>query len=192
MKFKRSIQSLFILAILFFVSACSPFTKVYSIEEPGANLSKYHTYNWLADMETHDGNKGPAWLTASTQERIRMSTEKQMGQYGFKACTENPDLMLHYHVVIENKVYYIRDKYCVEENGLLNGRCDRLKEMHYREGTLIIDFIDTKSSNQVWRGVAVGVLENIRPSEVASRIDKAIAMIFEKFPEKPIPAYARP
>lgn len=190
---KKPIQQLFWLTIvlLLFVS-CSPFTKVYSEEEPGVNLHKYHTFNWLDNDKVQEGNKGPEWLTANTQNHIRSAVEHQMERYGFKICTEKPDLMLHYHVVIENKVFYARDRTCETGGNIQFGRCNRLRATNYREGTLILDFIDTKSSNQVWRGVAVGVLDDIRPDEVQKRVEAAINVIFKKFPEKPIPVQVLP
>lgn len=177
------------LLILLGLQACSPFTKVYSEEEPGIILSKYHTYNWLDNASAQQGNAGPEWLQIATQTKIRGAVEAQMGQFGFKPCDEKPDLMLHYHVVVKNEVLYVRDWSCggVFEAPGQYDKCNRVQPVHYREGTLIVDFIDTKTGNQVWRGAAVGVLENLRPEEADARIKAAAAAIFEKYPEKPIP-----
>lgn len=179
------------MAILFWCLSlgCSPFTKVYSEIEPGINLTKYHTYNWLNNTSSKQGNSGPEWLSGSTQQKIRDAVEEQMSHYGFKPCDEKPDLVLHYHIVIKNEVLYVRDWSC---NGLFDApgdydRCNRVQPMHYREGTLILDFIDAKTGNQVWRGAAVGVLDNMRPEEADARIKAAAEAIFKKYPEKPIP-----
>ena len=174
-------------AVLWLGNGCSPFTKVYSEEEPGINLYKYHTFNWLSNETAEKGNIGPEWLTSATQEKIRTSVESEMGKYGFKPCDENPELMLHYHVVIKNEVLYERDWRCGVpggEGGVYN-RCNRLQPVHYQEGTLIIDMIDTKSGVQVWRGAAVSILNNLKANEVDARIKEAIRVIFKKFPEKP-------
>lgn len=176
-----------LLAVLALETGCSPFTKVYAEEEPGINLHKYHTFNWLSNETSHQGNSGPEWLTSATQEKIRASVESEMMKYGFKPCDENPDLMLHYHVVIKNEVLYERDWRCGApggEGGVYN-RCNRLQPVHYQEGTLIIDIIDTKSGVQVWRGAAVSILNNLKAGEVDARIKEAIKVIFKKFPEKP-------
>lgn len=178
-----------LIGALFILAACSPFSKVYSEVEPGINLSKYHTYHWLDNSSAKQGNAGPEWLRMATQAKIRVALEAQLSQYGLKPCDEKPDLMLHYHVVVKNEVLYVHDWSCggiFEAPGQYD-RCHRVQAVHYREGTLIVDFIDTKTGNQVWRGVAVGVLESLRPEEADARIEAAAAAIFKKYPEKPIP-----
>ncbi len=176
-------------AAFLLLGSCSPFTKVYSEEEPGINLSKYHTFQWLENTNIKEGYSGPEWLNNSTQVKIRTAIETEMSRYGYKPCDEKPDLMLHYHVVIKNEVLYIHDWSCegVFESPGNYDRCNRVRPIHYREGTLIVDFIDTKTGNQVWRGAAVGVLNNLRPEEADARIKAAAAAIFKKYPEKPIP-----
>lgn len=113
--------------------------------------------------------------------------EKHLNRYGFHACNETPDLMLHYHVVIENEVLYIRDWWCDEEAWTRYGHCNRIRQVEYREGTLIIDLIDAKTGVQVWRGAAAGVLENMTPEQAEVRIYDAVQLISKKFPEQPRP-----
>lgn len=178
------------LALIIVLGSCSLSAKVYSEEEPGINLYKYHTYNWLENTTVEKGNSGPEWLTNSTQNNIRAEVETQMSRYGYKICTENPDLVLHYHVVIKNEVLYVQDWECAVQ--ALPGedrfaRCNRVKPVHYREGSLILDFIDRQNSNQVWRGVVTDMLDNMTPDQVDARVKEAVRAIFKKFPEKPLP-----
>ncbi len=175
------------LLLLIATSGCSPFVKVYSEEEPGVNLYKYHTFNWLDNMAVRQGNEGPEWLNPRAENKIRSAVESQMRRYALTRCENKPDLMLHYHVVIKNEVFFIRDWWCDEEIGSEFGRCHRIRPVDYREGTLILDFIDAHTGEQVWRGAAVGVLEKLTPDQADARIEEAVRLIFEKFPEKPIP-----
>ena len=177
-----------LLAALFLFQSCSPFTKVYSEEEPGVNLYKYHTYNWLDNAETRQGNQGPEGLPAAAHDQIRKAVGEKMGQMGFKPCDQNPDLVLHYHVVVKNEVMYVHDWSCEgqSESGNRYDRCNRVRPVYYREGTLIVDFMDTQNTTQVWRGAAVGVLMNSAPAEVNARIKEAVQAIFKKFPGQPM------
>ncbi len=185
----RKIYYFFLFASLIFFENCASFSKVYSEEEPGINMHKYHTYNWLDNSSIKQGNQGPELLTLNTQNKIRSAVEEQMNGYGFKPCTDQPDLILHYHVVIKNEVLYVHDWSCGGQGeGRSNyDRCNRVQRVHYREGTFIIDVIDTKSGNQVWRGVAISVLDNIDPNEMDKRVKAAVQAVFKKFPEKPLP-----
>lgn len=185
MKYTSLLIALFTLHLL--LSGCSSVTKVYSEEEPGVNLYKYRTFDWLDTKSVKQGNSGPQWLNERAENKIRSSVETQMGRYGLKPCDERPDLLLHFHIVIKNEVFYIQDWWCDEETGTEFGRCHRLRPVNYQEGTLVIDFMDAKTGNQVWRGAAVGVLENVAPEKADARIEEAVRLIFEKFPEKPIP-----
>ncbi|HAD13937.1 MAG TPA: hypothetical protein DCF33_16045 [Saprospirales bacterium] len=189
MQIRAFLYFLAILALIGGNGGCSPFSKIYTEEEPGVNLSKYHTFNWLNNPEVKDGNSGPLWLSAGVQGKIRTSVEAQMSRYGFKPCDDKPDLMLHYHIVIKNEILYVRDWSCggVFETPGNYDRCNRVQPVHYREGTLIIDFIDSRTGNQVWRGAAVGVLDNMKPEEADLRVHQAVEAIFRKFPEKPLP-----
>jgi hypothetical protein len=172
---------------LAFLASCSPFTKVYSEVEPGVNLYQYRTFNWPDMTADQPSNKGPMWLNATTQQWIKTSVESQMARFGFKTCTEKPDIILHYHVVVENEVYFIEDWWCDEPTGSDYGRCHRLRPINYQEGTLILDFIDGKTGNQIWRGAVSGILENIPQEALKNKIEAGVKAIFSKFPEKPIP-----
>lgn len=178
---------LLLFAVLTLAGGCSPYTKIYSEEEPGVNLYQYSTFSWLENPSVARGNSGPEWLNKATEDDIRSAVEKQLNRYGLHACNETPDLMLHYHVVVKNEVLYIRDWWCDEESWRRYGHCNRIRPLDYKEGTLIIDLIDAKTGVQVWRGAATGVLENMTPEQAEVRIYDAVRLIFKKYPEKPIP-----
>lgn len=185
--FQTVLFSIATLLLLNLGTACSPFSKVYSEEEPGVNLYRYHTYNWADyNSSNHPGDQGPAWLSTSSQRTIRTAVEARMEASGFKICTDNPDLLLHYHVVVKNEVMFLPEWSCA---GTGNSpydqlRCNRVRPVQYREGTLIIDLIDAHNGIQVWRGAVVGTLENVPPADVEGRIQEAVRAIFGKFPGK--------
>ena len=184
---KYLLHTLAAVVFLLSIQACSPITKVYSEEEPGVNLYKYHTFQWLDNMTVSQGNNGPEWLNQRAENKIRSAVEDQLRRYAITPCTEKPDLILHYHVVIKNEVFFIRDWWCDEEIGGKYGRCHRIRPINYREGTLIIDFLDARTGEQVWRGAAVGVLEHLNPEQADARIEEAVRLIFGKFPGEPVP-----
>lgn len=54
---------------------------------------------------------------------------------------------------------------------------------YYDEGTLIIDILDGKSNEIVWRGVANGILSDYTSSErIQRKIDEVVKKILERFP----------
>ena len=175
--------------ILLLSFACSPVSKVNTETEPGVNLYQYTSFDWLDNQTSVHGNSGPQWLNERTEKSIRTAVESEMRKYGFSRCETNPDLMLHYHVVVKNEVFYIRDWWCDEESWAQYGRCHRLKPMNYQEGTLIVDMMDAKTGNQVWRGAATGAMENVSADKADSRIQEAVRLILKKLPQKQIPGF---
>lgn len=163
------------------ITACSPIIRVYSEEEPGVHLRKYRTYAWLDNVRVEKDDI-PFPLRPETENAIRQAVDGQMERLGFKRCGEEPDLMLHYHVMIKDQEVYFQDWWCDDEEWHKYGRCHRIRQTNYREGTLIIDLIDTQSGNQVWRGAAVGVLEQVPPVDIPARIGRAVTAIFQRFP----------
>lgn len=165
-------------------NGCSSVYQAYSEEEPGINLYKYRTFDWL-ERTLIEEDKVSLILSDSTEQKIRSAIEAEMARFRFRQCDVEPDLMLHYHVIVKNKEIYYLDWTCDDEEWHKYGRCQRIRESNFREGTLIIDFIDTRTGNQVWRGVAVGAIENLSPGAVNQQIKDAVRLIFKKFPEKP-------
>ena len=48
---------------------------------------------------------------------------------------------------------------------------------------MIIDLMDTKTNNLVWRGWAVNFLDEDKPDQIEDQIKVAVGKIFEKFPK---------
>ena len=55
----------------------------------------------------------------------------------------------------------------------------------YKEGTVVLDIVETSSGNLVWQGIAASILEgelNKKNTKMAARIDAAIEKLFRRFP----------
>lgn len=179
---------LFIFGLIAF-SGCSPLIKVYSEEEPGVKLSKYYTYDWDKTDNFVEAESIEYPLSDRASDKIRSATDAQMKRYGFQRFDFAPDLLLHYHVTIKNKVYLQSEEpsmNVVYPESARSGNYSRAKPVHFQEGTLIIDFMDTQTGRQVWRGVAVGIVENQNPEEWDAAIEHTIQRIFAKLDMKPI------
>jgi hypothetical protein len=53
----------------------------------------------------------------------------------------------------------------------------------YTEGTLIIDILDTKTNEVVWRGTVAGKVDDV--ANLQKQIDKGIRAILKKYPVTP-------
>ena len=101
--------------------------------------------------------------------RIRNGLESQLKANGFKMETEKADFMIAYYVSTKNKLN-------VQDFGYGPPRWFGSRDIRvnqYSEGTLMVDFIDAKSNQVIWRGRASGTLE-------MKGVDKKICKSVEK------------
>lgn len=101
--------------------------------------------------------------------RIRNGLESQLTANGFKLGTEKADFVIAYYVTTKNKLN-------VQDFGYGPPRWFGSRDIRvnqYSEGTLMVDFIDVKTNQVIWRGRAVGTLE-------MKGVDKKISKSVEK------------
>jgi hypothetical protein len=55
----------------------------------------------------------------------------------------------------------------------------------YNEGTLIVDIVDAKTNQLVWRGTATKTIdESASPEQREANLKEVVSRIFEKYPPK--------
>jgi len=101
--------------------------------------------------------------------RIRSGLQSQLNANGFRMETEMPDFVIAYYVTTKNKLS-VQD-YGYGPPRWFGSRDIRVNQ--YSEGTLMVDFIDVKTNQVVWRGRASGTLE-------LKGVDKKISKSTEK------------
>jgi hypothetical protein len=101
--------------------------------------------------------------------RIRTGLESQLMANGFRMETEKADFVIAYYVTTKNKLN-VQD-YGYGPPRWFGGR--NLRVDQYSEGTLMVDFIDTRTNQVIWRGRATGTLE-------LKGVDKKISKSTEK------------
>jgi hypothetical protein len=59
----------------------------------------------------------------------------------------------------------------------------KLNVYEYEEGTFVLDFVDAKSRELVWRGIAQGEVQNYSsPVKRNERINNVVQNVLSKFP----------
>jgi uncharacterized protein DUF4136 len=150
---------------------------VRSFVERGVDFGFYQTYDW-----------GPAGALTTGDPRldnnpffhdyVHRAFETQLAARGFEKTPDGtPDLLLHYHASIVQKLDVERAE----------GGCADCRPEVYDAGTLLIDFIDARTKKLVWRGWAEGSIEGVIDNQawMEARIDEAVARILEKLPRAP-------
>ena len=152
---------------------------VSSFVERRIDFTQYHTYNWGPDDQLATGDprldNNPFFL-----ERLQTDVEKQLATRGFEKATSGaPELVLHYHASVNQRldVTGADQKY---------GYCDDCKAYVYDAGTLLLDFVDTRTNKLVWRGWAEGSMDGAIDNQewMEKRIDEAVTRILERLPRR--------
>jgi hypothetical protein len=157
------------------VTGCS--LKIYSDFDHDISIKKYKTFGWT-DHEDLEKKNDPLY-NEHTEKIIRREVASQLTKKGYQFSELQPDLTLHYHIVLEN--WSINpDPFEYEYDSYWLNREIHLYE--YREGNLIIDLVDPKTDFLVWRSWVVNFNNQKKPRQIEAQIKKATRKIFETFP----------
>ena len=156
---------------------------VSSHVQRGLDVSRYHTYDW-GPADALPAGDPRLEQDPFFQDHLRGEVEKAMTLHGFEwsAPGERPDLLMHYHANISERLDVdrldVQRGYC-GENG-----CD-VPTRQYEAGTLVIDVIDARTNRLIWRGWAQSAVKGMLANRdtMARQINEAIARMFEEFPK---------
>ncbi len=179
-----AIFSIFCTSIL--IAACASMSVNYDYDQR-VNFATLKTYNWLPTPQK-------ARTSELTIKNIEFAVDKQLEAKGLTMSSENPDFLIAVHVTKQRKVDTEQWGYAYGSgNFYRGGRFSRFggapSNYEFRSGTdtyvydigtLIIDFVDTKTRELIWRGTATAELDPSAPS--MDLINKAVARILENFP----------
>ena len=170
MKVKLCVSSLMATLI-----GCTPMTVQHDYD-PDVDFSSYRTFGWMPKSEDDDGARsmlsGPF-----LEKRIAKSVVENMAKKGYEKASSDPDLLIAYQVNFKKKADV--------NGGYGPGYWGRhpVAVRHYKEGTLILDFVDPKTRDLVWRGWSVSaVYSEASPAEEQDNINRAVREILKRFP----------
>lgn len=155
---------------------------VSSHVERNVDFAQYKTFDW-----------GPADALPTGDPRLdnnpffndflQGAVEKQFAGRKLMqvASGGTPDLLVHYHANISQKIDVNRvDRehgYCYDEN------C-QARVSEYDAGTIVVDVVDRKTNRVVWRGWAQtpfdGVIDN--QDRLGKVVDEAVTKMMARFP----------
>ena len=157
-----------ILLLLGFVLMSCSTISVRTDYDHEADFAKYQTYKWMPDPKKRIGRDKPDSLL---DKRIRRAVEREMETKGYRFIQRGrTDALIVSHIAVRNKVDIDRYGYW--------GR--RVHVHRYREGSIILDIVDAKTKELVWRGVAQGTVSYLQGDP--ERVNEAVSKILERYP----------
>jgi hypothetical protein len=169
------------------LSACSTVT-VTTDYDHSANFAKYHTYYYAPPRK--GGSMSP-----TSEAALRDALRAELATRGLTETSPNKaDLDVVRHVFVQEKVsvqqwtdwgygygYGRGWPYGFGYYHMWPGAPMTYTDVNqYHEGTLIVDFVDTRTKNLVFRGVGTAVVGG--PESNAEKIREGVAKMMAEFP----------
>jgi len=176
---RRGVSFLALSAMIFAIS-CSPVSVSHDYD-PDINFGRLKTFDWIP----FPGNVEVNQLVV---KRIQDAVTRGLQAKGLQKSSQNPDFVIVMHGMTEDKLDITDWGYSTGSyyRGGYWGGGHNISVNEYTEGTLTLDFIDSKSKQLLWRGVAKGTVDpNATPQKRTQRINDAVAKLLEQFPPVP-------
>ena len=178
------------------LSACSSYN-FHSVSNGKVDISKYQTYAWVPVSQSKTSDY---YENDIAEDKFINAVNTELNARGFKVNNRNPDLLIRYTAVVDNKsrvisdpVYYQPAPRYIPRRGYYRGRAfyyyqyyrpfpvyagTETRKVEFEEGNIVIDLIDRNSSKVIWRGVAKGEVNN--PEKAVNDIPKVVGKIFNR------------
>jgi len=170
------------IVVLIGLYGCSPAIRAYYDYDKNDHIQKYKTYAW-EEEEKNESNVNALYYNELTDRRIKSSVNDLLRVKGYVLTERNSDLSLRYDIAMEERSVFWPDP-----DGYMYGDYfmrPRPNFFTYREGTLTIDFINTRNKNLVWHGWAVAAMEVVNYDTTGTDIwiRSAVTKILLNLPE---------
>jgi len=151
------------------ISACSTMT-VESDWDHDADFSSYKSFAWVLP------ENADARANQIVENRIKSAVITNMEAKKLVEDNTSPDLHVTYMVNVQEQLDVSTTTY-----GYWRGSAVGDVDVYaYDQGTLLIDIIDVKKNQLVWRGTGTGVLASDAGSQ--ANVDKAVQGILAQYP----------
>ena len=163
------------------LGACAPL-RVSSHVDTRADFSRFKTFDWgPADALP----AGDPRLDANGffKDHMQGAVEREMVLKGYEHAREGstPDVRIHFHAVIRERLNVsaldVRQGYC-------SGADCNAGVSEFEEGTLIVDVMDARTNQLIWRGWAQDSVGNTLENQdkLANRIDRSVKGLMGTLP----------
>ena len=177
------------------LAACSTLEVSYDYD-PKASFTGLKSYGWLKEPQKPTGDPRIDGNTI-LKNRIHESVDAELAARGFRKVENDPDFLVAYHVSLDRRrsVQTLNSYYgygpgwgygygAAYRPGYWAGAPETYV-YEYEEGTLILDIVDPKNRELMWRGSAQDEVHfTATPEKDQSQLHEAVNKMLENFPPK--------
>jgi len=153
-------------------AGCSGITVNHDYDSD-VDFTSLKTFDWMPDPGGALGSMQEVMTSSSLiEKRIKEAVDTQLAAKGLRLVEKSPDFRVVYYLSVKEK---LRD-WGITYDG-------RVREI--QQGTLVIDFVDPRSMEIIWRGVARRTLDtNPTPEKMQKNINEAVKKLLQNFPPR--------
>jgi len=187
----RILNLLIMAPALLWLTGCSSLSVNYDYNKT-VDFSRYKSYDWIPfpkDMPASELNKA----------RFTTAVDENLAAKGFSQNTSNPDFLIATYYGKEKKVDVTSWGYSYAPNSYYTGYGYRypgrygyaggyastggVSVYEYEQGTIIIDFVDAKTKQLIWRATAKGVVNPASdPDKQTRKVTRVVEKLLSSFP----------
>jgi len=157
--------------------------QVHSKLDPHADLAGLRTYAWLHKKAT--APQDPRFDNDVVSARVRRSGNEVLAKKGYTlAAGDDADFLVVFRITTkdiagDNQIPDYFGYFPIAWGGI------GFYASEVQEGTMVIDVVDAKTKNLIWRGVGERQVDpDIGPQRRLDRIESGVAKILEQFPAR--------
>lgn len=184
----------FIAGFFLLTAGCKP--KVTTDQVADTDYSSYRTYAFMDSDIAADSGETPSYYSQAATQGVESTVKSELTKKGVTENTETPDMLIGYHFVVEVRTKTIpansyvgygpyygwgRWGYGGWGPGWYDYGGPAYVRQAYGDGTVVIDMVDAKTHNLIWRGAVKDALRD--PNLMIKRLPGEIARVMKRFPE---------
>ena len=177
MSLPKKLFSVLLLIVLGSVSASAQ--KVSVGADPGVDLTKYKTYGWSKIASANP----------IANEIVVTAVDAQLAAKGLTKVEADPELTVVVFGSSMSDIHVSNPSWSPALNSIATGVAVGSQSWVVSKGTLVIDLLETKTNNSVWRGTATDTLDRGPTGDKAKDakalekpIKNAVKKMFKQFP----------
>ncbi len=185
--------AMLVIVLATLVTACSTMEVSFDFD-PNADFKGLKTYAWLEQPQKPTGDPRIDGNTI-LQNRIHAAVDAELAARGFRKVSSNPDFLVAYHVSLDKRrsVQTLNNYYgygpgwgygygAAYRPGYWAGAPETYV-YEYEEGTLIVDIVDPRNKELMWRGSAQDEVHfTSTPEKEETQLKEAVQRMLENFP----------
>lgn len=164
------------LVTILLLAACATGPQVESTARPDTDFSKFRTYDWIP--KEYERVPDAFAQNVRADRRIRAAIDEHLARKGLTKTDENPDLYVTYVTGVRDSLGETvwGQGYGASGPGRSHGAMNR------REAQIIVELVEVKSMERIWRGWAKVTIDHFQDANPIAR--EALDELFELYPPR--------